>query len=64
MGNGARTVYPHRINKVFNSEFPVVYLVRHTPNEGLKTHRLKQCNNNEKDEDNSLHVNSVNNNLL
>lgn len=49
-----------RLNKGLNSVIPVGFLDRYTPEEGRKAQRPKHCNNNNKDENNSLNVCSVN----
>lgn len=55
IGNEMRTVYPHWLNKGFNSESPAE---RYTHEEG----RAKRDNNT--DEDNSSNINNVNNDLF
>lgn len=58
MASGTREVYPRRLNKGFSFDFPVGYTDRYTPGGGRRAHRPKRCDNNQKDEDNSLRVNN------
>lgn len=58
MGSG--TVNTRRLNTVFSSDFLEGYLDRHTPDKGRSVQQPKRCADN-KNEDNSSHVNSVNN---
>ena len=53
MANGMRTDDPRGFNKERSSKFREGYRVRQTPEENLRTYRLKCCGNNNKDEDNS-----------
>ena len=53
MANGIRTGDPCGFNKGCSSKFCVGSRVRQTPEEGRRTYRLKNCGNNNKDEDNS-----------
>ena len=54
MVNGIRTIYPRGLSKGFGLKFCVGSRVRHeTPEEGRRMHRLKRCEYNEKDEDDS-----------
>ena len=54
MANGIRTGDPRRFNKGRGSKFREGSQVRQMPEEGQRTYRLKCCENNNKDEDNSL----------
>lgn len=45
-----RTIYPRKLNKMSSATFTVVYPDQHTPNEGLKSHRPKHYDNNNKHE--------------
>ena len=54
MANGIRTGDPRGFNKGRSSKFREGSRVRQTPEEGRKTYRPKRCENNNKDEDNSL----------
>ena len=57
MVNGIRTIYPHELNEGFGSKFCVGFWDQHeTLEEGQMTHRLKLCEYNYKDEDNSLNI--------
>lgn len=56
--NGIRTVCTRILKKVFNLKFPVGY--PDISDKGSRSERLKTFVNNAKDEDNGLHVNSVN----
>ena len=53
MVNGIRTGDPRGLNKGCSSKFRKNSRVRQTPEEGWRTYRLKRCENNNKDEDNS-----------
>ena len=48
-----RTSDPHGLNKGCDSKFHVGFQVRQTPEEGWRTHQLKCCEYNNKDEENS-----------
>ena len=53
MVNGIRTIYPYRLIKEFGSKFHVGSWVQHeTPEDSWRTHQLKHCEYNNKDEDN------------
>ena len=54
MANGIRTGDHRGFNKGRSSKFRVGSWVRQTPEEGWMTYRPKRCENNNKDEDNSL----------
>ena len=55
--NRIRKIYPLGLNKDFGSKFHVGSQVRHeTPEESQRTHQLKHCEYNNKDEDNSLNT--------
>ena len=54
MANGIRTGDPCGFNKGHSLKFREGSLVRQTPEEGRRTYRLKHCENNNKEEDNSL----------
>ena len=54
MASGIRTGDPRGFNKGRSSKFREGSRVRQTPEEGRRTYRLKRCENNNKDEDNSL----------
>lgn len=41
-------------------KFPEYYLGRQAPDEGQKAQQPKNCDNNNKDKDNSPHVNNIN----
>ena len=57
MANGIRTINPCGLNKGFVSKFFVDSRVwQETPEEGWRIHRLKHCEYNNKDEDNSLNT--------
>ena len=57
MVNGIRKIYPHRSNKGFGSKFYVGFQVQNeTLEEGPRTHQLKYCRYNNKDEDNSRNI--------
>ena len=53
MANGIRTGDPRRFNKGRRSKFREGSRVRQTLEEGRRTYRLKHCENNNNDEDNS-----------
>ena len=53
MVNEIRTSDPHGLNKGHGSKSHVGSQIRQTPEEGRKTYRLKHCEYNNKDEDNS-----------
>ena len=54
MANGIRSRDPRGFNKGCSSKFRVGSRVRQTPEEGRRTSRPKRCENNNKDENNSL----------
>ena len=54
MVNRIRTDDPCGFNKGRSLKFRVGSRVRQTPKEGRRTYRPKRCENNHKDEDNSL----------
>ena len=54
MVNRIRTSNPCGLNKGRGSKFYVGFQVRQTPEEGQRTYRMKRCEYNIKDEDNSL----------
>lgn len=64
MDSGMRTIYPHSSNKGFSLKFPVGHPDQHTPDDGWRAQRSKHCDNNSKDEDNSLPVNNVNKRIV
>ena len=51
---GIKTIYTRRLNKGFSSRFCVGSQVRNE--EGQGTYRLKRCDYNNKDEDNSPNI--------
>ena len=53
MANGIRTSDPCGFNKGCSSKFREGSRVQQTPEEGWRTYRLRRCENNNKDEDNS-----------
>ena len=53
MANGMRTGNPRGFNKGRCSKFREGSRIRQTPEEGRRTYRLKRCENNNKDENNS-----------
>ena len=53
MANGIRTGDRRGFNKGRTSKFREGSRVQQTPKEGWRTYRLKRCENNNKDEDNS-----------
>lgn len=57
MVRGARKAYPSRLNKVFCPQFPVEHPAQHTHDEGQNAQGLECCDNSNKDEDSSRHVN-------
>lgn len=54
VGNGIKIFYKHRLNKEFSMEFRRLTFVV-----GWRTQCPKLCDTNNKDEDNSLHVNHL-----
>lgn len=58
LNSGKRTVCTRRLKKVFNLKYTLGY--PDISDKGWKSERLNICDNNDKDEDNGLHVNSVN----
>ena len=62
MVNGIRTIYPHKLNKGFNSKFCIGSWVQHyTPEEGQRKYWPKRCVYNNEDEDNSPNIMNDNN---
>ena len=54
MANGIRTGNPRGFNKGRSSKFREASTVRQIPGEGRRTYQPKHCENNNKDENNSL----------
>ena len=44
-----RIIYPYRLNKEFNFNFPEGYWLWQTPEEGWRVQQSKYCNNNSQD---------------
>lgn len=57
---GTKIIYTRRLNKGFRSKFPESYPDRHRPDEGQKVQWSKRCDNSNKNKDNSLDLNNVN----
>lgn len=53
--NATRTIYPHGLNKKFNSKFPEGYTDWQAPEEGCRTQQSKHFDNN-KDKDNGTNM--------
>ena len=53
MANRIRTGNPRELNKGCSLKFCEGSRIRQTPEEGKRTYRLKHCENNNKDEDDS-----------
>lgn len=61
--SGIRMIYPYRSNKGLNPKSPEGHPDRQTPEEAQRVEQMKHCDNNNKDENNSPQVNSVNKKL-